>query len=222
MKYPNFFFERRLWNKGYKLIAGIDEVGRGAFAGPIVAGCVIFDKKTSIPKEIRIDDSKKISPNKREVATKWIKKNALGWGIGEVSATLINRTGIAKATRRAFRQAVSRARQRLGSPIDYLLIDTFFVPYTPGLPSGKKKRRQLPIVHGDAKSRTIGAASIIAKVYRDKLMVRLSKKPKLRKYRWNKNKGYGTKAHQEAILKYGITRYHRKQFVKNYVSSPSR
>lgn len=199
-------------------MAGIDEVGRGALAGPIVAGCVIFDKKTIIPKEIKVDDSKKVSPKKREIATKWIKKNALGWGIGEVSVILINRTGIAKATRRAFRQAVSRARQKLGYPIDYLLIDAFFVPYTPGLPSAKKKRRQLPIINGDAKSLTIGAASIIAKVYRDKLMLRLSKRPKLRQYRWGKNKGYGTKEHQKVILRYGVTRYHRKQFVRKLLT----
>jgi ribonuclease HII len=218
MKYPNFFFERRLWKKGYKFIAGLDEVGRGSFAGPIIAGCVVFDKKIVIPGEIRIDDSKKVSPKKRETAAIWIKKNALGWGIGEIPATLINRIGIAKATRRAFRQAVSRARQKLGRPIDYLLIDAFFVPYIPGLPSAKRKRRQLPIIHGDCKSLTIGAASIIAKVYRDNLMIKLGKKPKLRKYAWAKNKGYGTGEHQKAILKYGITRYHRKIFVSTFLS----
>ena len=218
MKYPNFFFERRLWKKGYKLVAGIDEVGRGAFAGPIVAGCVVFNKKTLIPGEIKIDDSKKVSPKRREIAAKWIKKDAPGWGIGEVSVVLINRIGIGKAVKKAFRQAVSQARERMGRPIDYLIIDAFFVPYTPGLPSAKRKRRQLPIIDGDAKSLTIGAASIIVKVYRDNLMIKLGKKPKLRKYAWAKNKGYGTAEHQKAILKYGITRYHRKVFVSTFLS----
>lgn len=216
MKYPNFFFERKLWKKGYKFVAGCDEVGRGCFAGPIVAGCVIFDRKVIIPQGITIDDSKKVSPKRREKAAVWIKKNALGWGIGEESVASINKIGMGMSAKRAFRKAISEARSRLGRPIDYLLIDAFFIPYTPGLPA-KRKRRQLPIIDGDAKSRTVGAASIVAKVYRDRLMRALSKKPKLRKYGWGRNKGYGTKEHQKAILKYGLTRYHRKLFVRNLI-----
>jgi len=222
-------------------VAGVDEVGRGCFAGPIVAAAVAFapianGKWLMVNKEgIKIDDSKKLTPRQRERANKWIKENALTWGIGEAPAGLINRIGMAKATKKAFRKAISEARKRLGGKIDFLLIDAFFVPYVPGLPTRRRKDkkgrfrkypkgRQLAIVNGDEKSLTIGAASIIAKVYRDGLMLKLSKKYK--RYGWGRNKGYGTKEHQRAIKKYGITRLHRKQFVKSFLknssSSPSR
>ena len=223
MKYPNFFFERRLWEKGYKFVAGCDEVGRGSFAGPIVAGCIIFALMTNYElrimnnelklKGIKINDSKKLTARQRERADSWIKRNAAGWGTGEESVASINKIGIGKAAKRAFRKAISEARKRLGRPIDYLLIDAFFIPYTPGLPA-KRKRRQLPIIDGDAKSLTIGAASIIAKVYRDRLMSRLSKQSKFKKYGWGRNKGYGTAEHQTAILRFGITRNHRKLFLR--------
>lgn len=228
---PNFRFEKTLWKK-YKFIAGVDEVGRGCFAGPVVAGCVVFSKDITIPNHINVNDSKKVSPKKREKASVWIKENSLAWGIGESSASLINRIGMAKATKKAFRKSIGEARRRLGRPIDYLLLDAFFIPFVPGLPAKRKKDtkgrfrknpkgRQMAIVDGDEKSLTIGAASIIAKVYRDKLMLSLSKSPKLSKYGWGRNKGYGTRQHQRALKKYGITRYHRKAFVKSFFSSPS-
>ena len=213
-KRPNFRIENKLW-KRFTYVAGVDEVGRGCFAGPVVAGCVVFVPHSLIPKSVRIDDSKKITPRQREKGTKWIKENTLSWGVGEVSASVINRLGMAKATKMAFRKAVSVARKRLGKSIDYLLIDAFFIPYVRGNPKG----RQMAIVDGDEKSLSIGAASIIAKVFRDRIMVKLGKKPKFKKYGWGRNKGYGTKEHQSAIKKYGITRYHRKQFVETFLSS---
>src|SRR4030042_4348200 len=233
MRTPSFRFEKILWEKRYKFVAGADEVGRGSFAGPIVAGCVIFPQKLLIPKEIHINDSKKLSPKRREIAEIWIKENCLGWGIGQVNTTLINRIGMAKATRMAFRKAISAARSKSGQPIDYLLVDAFFVPYTSGLPVRRRKGsrgrfrknprgRQKAIVDGDEKSLTIGAASIIAKAYRDKLMTGLGQKPKFRIYGWGRNKGYGTKEHQAAILKHGKTRYHRKAFVNSFFSSRAR
>jgi ribonuclease HII len=232
VKIANFRFEKTLW-KRYKFVAGVDEVGRGAFAGPVVAGCVLFSKDTKVPNGIEVNDSKKVSPGKREEASLWIKENSLAWGIGESTASLINRIGMAKATKRAFRKAISEARKRLGKPIDYLLIDAFFIPYVSGLPAKRRKDtqgrfkkdpkgRQLAIVDGDEKSLTIAAASIIAKVYRDRLMVSLSKKPKFKKYGWERNKGYGTRQHQRALKKYGLTRYHRKEFVNSFFSSPFR
>ena len=228
----NFRYEKNLW-KRYRFVAGVDEVGRGSFAGPVVAGCVVFSKGTIIPQNIYVDDSKKVSPWKREKASEWIKKTSLAWGIGESPASLINRIGMAKATKKAFRKAISEARKRLGKPIDYLLIDAFFIPFVSGLPAKRSKDakgrfkknpkgRQMAIVDGDEKSLTIGAASIVAKVYRDKLMLSLSKMPKLIKYGWGRNKGYGTRQHQRALKKYGLTRYHRKAFVKSFFSSPSR
>jgi len=221
---PHFFFEKKLWKKGYKHIAGVDEVGRGSFAGPVVAGCVIFEKNLQIPENIKINDSKKLTPRQREKGAKWIKENATSWGVGEVSTSVINRLGMAKATKMAFRKSISQARKRLGKSIDYLLIDAFFIPYVRQLPARRKKDgkgryiknpkgKQMAIVDGDEKSLSIAAASIIAKVYRDRIMVKLGKNPRFKKYGWSRNKGYGTKEHRSVIKKYGITKYHRKDFV---------
>ncbi len=254
---PDFSFERKLWKQGFKAIAGMDEVGRGSWAGPVVASAVAFapisnfqflisNGKTSF----RITDSKQMKPRERERAAEWIKENAVSWGIGEVGPRIINRAGMAKATRMAFRRAIAECNRRLGlsgvsfqlsgnqsagletenrqatnrylkpdklkngNPInwkiDFLLIDAFYVPYVRGL----RRKHQQPIINGDEKSLSIAAASIIAKVYRDALMRRLSRK--YPQYKWGRNKGYGAKAHQEAIKKYGITKLHRKLFVATW------
>jgi ribonuclease HII len=236
MGLPDFRFERRVARKGYKFIAGVDEVGKGCFAGPIVAGCVIFPQSLGLPASrhpfiipggIVINDSKKMRPRQREKAAVWIKENAASWGIGEVGAGKINSLGMAKATKAAFRKSVSEARKRLGKPIDFLLSDAYFISYVPGLPARRRKDkkgrfykkangRQLAIINGDEKSVSIAAASIVAKVYRDNLMLKLSKRPKYKKYGWGRNKGYGTREHQRAIKKYGITRQHRRAFVDTW------
>jgi ribonuclease HII len=234
MELPNFAFEKALWKKGLSSVAGVDEVGRGCFAGPVVAGCVIFPQYSTfnIPDpSIRIDDSKKLTAKQREKAGRWIKKNALAWGIGEASASLINRIGMAKATRTAFRKAIAAANKMLearSKKIDFLLADAFFIPFVPGLPTRRRKDnkgrfrknpkgRQKAIVNGDEKSLSIAAASILAKVYRDKIMTSLSRQSKFKKYGWGRNKGYGTKQHQKAIFKYGINRYHRRDFVETFL-----
>lgn len=215
MEYPNFTFEKRVWQKGYKCIAGCDEVGRGCFAGPLVAGVVVFSSELTIEEGIVINDSKQVRPRTREKSTLWIKKNALAWGIGIVSVGKINKIGIAGATQMAMRKAIKDANNRLNSSkIDYILIDAFYIPYTKGL----KRKNQKPIIKGDAKSLSIAASSIIAKVHRDKIMLSLSKNPKYKKYGWGRNKGYGTKEHQEAIKLHGTTRHHRKQFVATFLS----
>lgn len=225
MKFPNFSFEKSQWKKGLKFVAGVDEVGRGSFAGPVVAASVVFEKNTKIPKDIKINDSKKLTPKQREKAADWIKKNACSWAIGEVSASVINRVGMAKATKMAFRRAVVNANRNAKGRIDFLLIDAFYVPYLRGFPAGRKsakkrhrttdsRTRQLAIVNGDEKSMSIAAASIVAKIHRDSVMERLGRKSGYKKYGWDKNKGYGTDKHQRAIKKYGITRYHRKSFIK--------
>jgi ribonuclease HII len=229
MPTPNFFFERKLWRQGFSYVAGVDEVGRGCFAGPVVAAAVSFDKKVKIPPEIKINDSKKLTPKQREKAEKWIKENSAFWGIGEVSASVINRLGMAKATKMAFRRAINNANNKRKGGINFLLIDAFYIPYLRGFPSRRKnarknhnltdsKARQLAIVNGDEKSISIAAASILAKVYRDSVMRRLGEKPFYKKYGWIKNKGYGTYEHREAIKKYGITRYHRRDFIKTFLS----
>lgn len=225
---PDYRFEKACWREGYMNVAGVDEVGKGSFAGPLVTGCVVLVNK-SIDKGIVINDSKKMTPRQREKASDWIKKNALAWGIGEVSAAKINKIGMAKVAKMAFRKSISEARKRLGRPIDYLLADAFFISYVPGLPARRRKNkkgryykkangRQKAIINGDEKSLSIAAASIIAKVYRDRFMQNLSLQPKYKKYGWNRNKGYGTREHRAAIKKYGTTRQHRDQWVETWLS----
>lgn len=200
---PDFSFEKKYWKNGFT-VGGADEVGKGAFAGPVVTSVVIFSsKETNLPL---INDSKKLTAKQREQASVWIKENALAWGIGEGSVAEINRLGINGATNRAFRRAVAACPLKL----DYLLIDAFYIPYI----SGIKKANQHPIVKGDSLSISIAAASILAKVYRDSLMVTLSNNPKNKYYLWHKNKGYGTKDHRGAIEKHGITRLHRVKYVQ--------
>lgn len=216
-KLPSFCYEKRLFRKGFDLVLGVDEVGRGAFAGPIVVGAVAFAPITNYKLQklsVRVDDSKKLSPRQREVAAKWIRGNAQTFGIGEVSASLINRIGMAKATKMAFRRAITSAIRKdikiLGYKANiFLLLDAFYIPYV----KGARRKNQLAIINGDEKSLSIAAASIIAKVYRDKIMLGLGKKSKYKKYGWGRNKGYGTKEHRKAIRKYGLTRYHRSDFV---------
>jgi ribonuclease HII len=218
MTFPDFSFENKLHKKGFKLIAGMDEVGRGCFAGPVVAGAVAFAPINNyqltiyneFSKRIIINDSKKLSSKQRELADIWIRKNAVAFGIGQASVTQINKLGIKKATEIAFRKAILNCKIE----INYLLMDAFYVPYLKGL----RRKNQLAIIKGDTKSVSIAAASIVAKVYRDKLMTKLSHQPKYKKYCWDKNKGYGTKTHREAIKKYGSTSKHRKQFVATFLA----
>lgn len=197
---PNFEYEKMHWEKGL-VVAGADEVGRGAFAGPVVAAVVILGQGNRILP--RIDDSKKLTIIQREESDVWIRNNS-SWGIGEASVLEINKHGIVKATHKAFRRAINN----LNYKINHLLIDAFYLPYTKGIP----KHKQTPIVRGDSASVSIAAASIIAKVYRDKLMEKLSNEADYSKYLWHKNKGYGTKAHREQILKHGVTKQHRTRF----------
>ena len=215
MNFPDFKFEKKLHKKGFRIIAGVDEVGRGCFAGPVVAGCVAFtsDFNFQIPDSVRINDSKKLTEKKRVVADKWIRRNAFAYGIGVASVFQINRLGIKKASEIAFRKAIKNCKVE----INYLLIDAFYVPYVRGL----RRKNQKPIIKGDTKSISIAAASIIAKVYRDNLMMVLSKKPKFKNYGWGKNKGYGTEKHRNAIKKYGLTRQHRKAFVETWINNSS-
>jgi ribonuclease HII len=209
MNQPNFSFEKQLWQKGFKSIAGVDEVGRGAFAGSVVVGAVIF------PKEIvqidGINDSKLLKPRFREQLTIQIKKKALAWDVTEVGVRVINRIGIGKATEKAMRKTI-RDLTKKGFLPDFVLVDYYYVPYLQGV----GKARQKGIKHGDQWSFSIAAASILAKVHRDKIMRSLARKSRYKPYGWGRNKGYGTKLHRKAILRYGLTRFHRKGFVKSW------
>ena len=230
---PDFSFEKKYWKKGYRIIIGVDEVGRGAFAGPVVAAGAAI-RHSGKPRSIRgasriqlgswinqddfmnlgINDSKKLSPKKREKLIPEIKKYFY-FGIGSSSVSEINRLGIVKASQRAMRRAlrlVALAQGKQFKGKTFVLIDAFHVKYIPGV--GLK--HQKAIIHGDGRCVSIAAASILAKVYRDKLMVKLSTGYK--RYHWQENKGYGTAKHRQAIKRYGITRLHRKQFVKRWIS----
>ena len=129
----------------------------------------------------------------------------------EVGVGVINRIGIGKATERAMRKTISDLEKKGFRP-DFVLVDYLYIPYIKGL--GKKG--QLGIKNGDKKSFSVAAASILAKVYRDRIMRSLSRRPRYKHYRWGRNKGYGTKFHLAAIEKYGLTRFHRKQFVETW------
>ncbi len=218
MAFPCLSVEKKLWTRGYKNIVGLDEVGRGALAGPVVCAGVVFPSEKNLEGKsrrlgIRVNDSKKLTAGQREDADAWIRKNALAVSVSSISAKKIDKVGISKATYSGFRRAVKGTNEKLHTPVNFILIDAFYIPYLRTFPLLPKKRRQLAIIDGDAKSFTIAAASIVAKVYRDNLMKRLGQKAKYKKYAWERNKGYGTKSHQESIKKYGLTGYHRKSFL---------
>ncbi|MBD5465271.1 MAG: ribonuclease HII [Lachnospiraceae bacterium] len=186
--------------KAYTYICGIDEVGRGPLAGPVVAGAVILPKDTDI---LYINDSKKLTEKKREELYEIIMEKALATGIGYASPERIDEINILQATYEAMREAI----QNLAVVPDILLNDAVTIP--------KVAIPQVPIIKGDAKSISIGAASIIAKVTRDRLMVEYDKL--MPEYGFASNKGYGSAAHIQALKTYGPTPIHRKTFIKNFV-----
>lgn len=197
MIFSTLQLEQKLWNSGYTNVCGLDEVGRGCFAGPVVVGAVIFPKDFKLIDGLA--DSKLLRPRQRERLELRIKNQALNWSVAEVSVTDINRVGISKATQMAFRKAIKSLQK---NP-DFVLIDAFYVKHL-------NRKKQKAVKDGDKICASISAASIIAKVHRDKLMRKLSRK--YPKYGFGKHKGYGTKRHQEAIKKHGLSRIHRKSF----------
>ena len=184
----------------YSYICGIDEVGRGPLAGPVVAGAVILPKDCDI---LYINDSKQLSEKKREELYEVIMDKAVATGLGYATPERIDEINILQATYEAMREAINA----LGVHPDLLLNDAVTIP---GL-----SMKQVPIIKGDAKSMSIGAASIIAKVTRDRLMVQYDEV--FPEYDFAGNKGYGSAQHIEAIKKYGPTPIHRRSFIKNFV-----
>lgn len=197
MVLPTLKIENSLWLKGYKLVCGIDEVGRGSFAGPVVAGAVVFHPHSITPEGIA--DSKLLRPRQRERIAEEIRSIAQFHAIAEICVNDINKFGIGKATQMAFRKAIKNLRI---NP-DFVLIDAFYIKHF-------NRKNQKAIKNGDKICTSIAAASIIAKVYRDKLMRSLHKN--FPEYGFAKHKGYGTKLHQNAIRKYGLTHIHRQSF----------
>ncbi len=184
----------------YQFICGIDEVGRGPLAGPVVAGAVILPKDCDI---LYINDSKKLTEKKREELYDVIMEKAVSCAVGYASHERIDEINILQATYEAMREAIGK----LSPAPDILLNDAVTIPGV--------DIRQVPIIKGDAKSISIGAASIIAKVTRDRLMVEYSKI--YPEYDFAGNKGYGSATHIEALKKYGATPIHRKTFIKNFL-----
>lgn len=198
--------EIELMDKGYSLIAGVDEVGRGPLAGPVVAAACIFDRDVGI---VGIDDSKKLSEKKREQFFEEIKDKALAYGIGEASCEVIDEINILEATKLAMKRAIDEADKMLESKgrdrIQIVIFDAVKI--------NDLKKEQMSVIKGDQTYFSVAAASILAKVTRDKLMKEYDKV--YPEYGFASNKGYGTKAHYEGIKKAGITEIHRKSFLKN-------
>jgi ribonuclease HII len=182
-------------------ICGIDEVGRGPFAGPVIAGAVILPKDCNI---LYINDSKKLTEKKREELYDQILEHAISYGIGSIPPNRIDEINILQATFEAMKQAVNN----LNIKPDILLTDAVTIP--------NLSVRQVSIIKGDAKSYSIAAASILAKVTRDRLMVAYDKV--FPGYGFADNKGYGSKQHINAIKRLGPTPIHRMSFIKNYIS----
>lgn len=186
---------------GYELICGIDEAGRGPLAGPVVAGAVILPKDCDI---LYINDSKKLTAKKREELYEVILEKAIAVGVGIADAKRIDEINILQATYEAMREAVNK----LGITPDILLNDAVTIP--------NLSIKQVPIIKGDAKSISIGAASIIAKVTRDSMMLEYDRM--FPEYHFASNKGYGSAEHISALKKFGPSVIHRASFIKNFVS----
>lgn len=204
---PTLDLEKSLWQKGYQFIAGIDEVGRGSWAGPLVAAGVILPPNFVMPDGLA--DSKQVKPQIRSKLAKYIKETAVATYIAKIPAKTIDKFGIAKATADAFRQIA----RKLSPTPQFCLIDAFHIKYF-------SQKKQMAVKNGDKICASIAAASIIAKVYRDNLMKRLHLS--YPEYGFSKHKGYGTKLHQEAIRKYGFCKLHRTSYNLDFLFTEQR
>lgn len=195
---PTFIEEKSLWSRGYKLVAGIDEVGRGPLAGPVVAGAVILSSGNDSSWLSQVQDSKKLSQKKREFLADCIHREAIAVGIGMATHEEIDLHGIVGATRRAMCDAVAQ----LSRHPDSLLIDAVTLP--------ELKIPQKSIIKGDSLSLSIAAASIVAKVYRDRLMMEYD--VLYPGFGFARNMGYPTKEHMENLVRIGCCPIHRSSF----------
>ena len=193
-------YERGFWKDGAAHVGGLDEAGAGPGAGPVMAGCVVLDKRT-VRHLVGVNDSKKLSHERRVELAVLIKAHAAAWAVAESTTDEIDQINIRQAALLAMRRAFEQVRRTLGS-VDQLLIDArelegIDVPQT-------------SIIKGDSTSLSIAAASILAKVTRDELMLRASET--YPEYGFDKHKGYGTEAHQIALERHGVTPLHRRSF----------
>ena len=196
---PHLRFERALWNAGIPAVAGIDEAGRGCLAGPVTAAAVILPQDDGVAESLReVRDSKQLSPVKREETRMIIEEISLAWALGWAGNEEIDQIGIVPATR----LAVWRALEKLPVQAEHLLVDYLVLPDIP-LP-------QTRLIKGDARSLSIAAASILAKTHRDVWMIQNA--GDFPTYGFEKNKGYGTAAHRDAIQALGPCKLHRMSF----------
>lgn len=194
--YDLYQYEKELHSKGYKFIAGCDEAGRGPLYGPVVAACCV------LPNDFELEgltDSKQLTEKKREKYIDYIKEKSLAYGIGIVGPEEIDKINIYEASRKAMVMALEEVRKKI--KVDYLITDA--MPIELDIPV-------LPIIKGDAKSITIAAASVIAKVTRDRMMYEID--AKYPKYGFGQHKGYPTKKHIEAMNQYGLIEGYRKTY----------
>ncbi|HEY7113346.1 MAG TPA: ribonuclease HII [Thermoanaerobaculia bacterium] len=187
--------ERELARRGYRLVAGVDEVGRGCLAGPVVAAAVILPGECVLPG---LDDSKRLDAEAREKIGGAVRARAVAIGVGVTAAPEIDQRDILRASLQAMREAV----EALTPPAEALLVDAVTIPGV--------RRPQLPIVHGDALCASIAAASVVAKVYRDGLLRELARRYPV--YGFEHHKGYGTAEHWDALKRYGPCPEHRLSF----------
>ena len=207
---PTTKYELERLNNGAIIIVGCDEVGRGCLAGPVVAGAVIFDwSKPEVIQElgrgVRIADSKMMTEKQKSESDRAIREVAIGVGIGVVHVEIIDERNILQASLMAMRKAVTQA---LDGRIDDTTRPFVFVDGNQRIPYARFDQETM--IGGDGKVFSIAAASIVAKVYRDELMIRLHKRFPM--YGWDENAGYGTPAHKTAIREHGLTPLHRKSF----------
>ena len=194
-------YETTFWDKGQQ-VAGMDEVGRGPLAGPVMAACVVMPCADLIEG---VDDSKKLTVFKREALNTLIRKNAIAYGIGKSNEQEIDELNILNATKLAFSRAYNNMTP--GFIPDAVLIDAVKGIDVPV--------EQIAIIHGDTVSYLIAAASIVAKVERDSFMIKMDEL--YPQYGFSRNKGYGTKEHMDALIKYGPCPIHRKSFIKKII-----
>ena len=194
-------YEKELYAKGINIIGGVDEVGRGPLCGPVVTACVV------LPKDFVLDgltDSKKLSEKKRNIFYDYITKHAISYAIGECSPEEIDEYNIYEATKIAMKRAIDKVNKEV--KLEHVLIDAMKLDLS--IPSTS-------IIKGDLLSQSISAASVIAKVTRDRYMIALSEK--YPQYGFEKHKGYGTKEHIELLCRYGPCPIHRKTFIGHFV-----
>jgi ribonuclease HII len=197
---PSLSYEKRLWAEGYRCVAGLDEAGRGAWAGPVVAAAVVLppDYEKWVQHLADVRDSKMLAPARREALLEAIREHALALGVGSVPPSEIDALGIVPATRRAMALAV----EALSAPADHLLVDHLALP--------ELQLPQLSMSKGDVYVLSIAAASIVAKVSRDQMMIQLENQ--LPGYGFARHKGYGTPQHRAALAMLGPSNAHRMSF----------